>query len=1060
MAGTSVLQFPKTPNYNKAIRVYNRMNKSQYLIGFVDDLDRVIYYKYENGQWTEEKTLSRDKNERLSDEIKVLLDKLSANDVHTFTLDDVSDPDKATPEDLEPGAVNESDILYKITTFIVEKKETGYSSSVTVKPTINYPDTRFTKYTHEPKTKPCQKSLVMFKGKKLFRWDSSQSKLLVINDVQDKNLNNIDVYFSDTIDFPLLAGVFQSNNTTEYYFVKRNADRLSWQLLDQVSLKDFIGDTITNKEIHTKLTERNNQRLIKLLNKIALSVVDTVLVLVDKREAYNRTVASDAYKTTLGTKADDFTISDFQPESINVTSVDVPSLKLSNFKCFEHTIMPNGTGPYQTKLLIPFKHFSIVSNKTVYSYRYFEVELYKNDNINDSNKVDLTFKNGEIKLYVYYYCEDPRPLLMCYENKVYRTKRLGDPERYTQVNIKYNQWSILTNIDGCDPELLVRNPGSEANDQKILEALIDVVQYFNPVTLNSEKLPKESTKDFTEGKADTSKYLIHDLTSNCKIYLKISSSEMATYRIHTYEHNGLENQNDSSGFTLGDVIFKGTHGGYNAYKVNYATAIQGQPKKMRHLVKVSAYFHKFDSDFQDPLLVILEFKDGTTGTANTTEYYKLTVRSNEVPGTMNWDKDDSVAGIIDDQKRLLEFLNNVRYNLKYSAKMQLHFTRPSYPFLALNHEGTTEYTTLSGTETSITVSKESCSELEKKGFKCYRQAISSVKTIHLYYITALKMSLPVRNKKDAIIQLFDETGQNPLDKLFYDYAYGDVYVYYYRNYNHPLMFCLKGSAFRPYDNNSYFSKWVKVNQIQKCDYTTLSTEEINQLEKILTLVVHFIGLDKENDNQRAKNILNLTIDDECINYMPDTLRISVLDKSDFILDTFKRDRATNNHRKLILYEFDDIWPGYYYNITSWNYGKFGEYVGYAQTLISCAISNLKHYGYHLHKFPEGIYSHRVEWYKKVSSPSDIVILVHTNTLFIYKFRIEYRSGTWKNDTFKYRVSTNGYYFIGVEPVTPLDRQELYSIYCERVKFINKLDFDSSDPTRPKTSKEALDYFHA
>ncbi|UKJ90059.2 hypothetical protein MACJ_000987 [Theileria orientalis] len=987
--------------------------------------------------------------------------KYSGIDVNTFKVD-VSDPDRETPQDFEPFIVDEINVLHKITTFIVEKK-TGYSSSVTVTPTSNHPATGFSKYTHQPTPKPCQRSLVLYKGKKLLWWDNSQSKLLAIDEVQEQQLNNIDVYFSDTLDFPLLTGVFKSDNTIDYYFVKRNGDRVSWQLLDQAALKEFIGETINQNEMHTKLTENTNRRLIKLLKKIALSVVDTVLVLVDKREAYDRTAASNAYKTTLGTKAASFTIDNFQPESISVTSVDVPSLKLSNFKCFEHTIRPNGTGPYQMKLLIPLEEVSIVQYKSVYSYNYSEIELYINDDINEDNR-EFNFKKGESKLYVYYYSQDPRPLLMCYENKIYRTKRLGDPERTHQVNIKYNQWSRLTDIDGCAHNVAGRNSASDANDQKILDALIEVVQYFNPVQLDLAKLPKNPTRPIAEANYQTTKdltanYLIHGFTENCKVTMKLSSSKMETYRIHTYEHNGLENQNNPAGFTLGYVIFKSINAGYNS-TVNYAKTTQGPNKKMRRLVKVTGYFHTLDFDFQDPLLVILEFNDGGEGTANTKEYYKLTVRSNDVPANMEWVRDDNtVAEIINNKKQLLDYLNDVRYNLKYSAKMQLHFTRETYPFSALNHAGTTEYPNLSGTQTSVTVSKQSCAELEKKSFKCYKQEISSVKKSHLYYVTALKMSLPLRDKKDAVIQLFDETGNTPIDKLTYDYAYGDLYVYYYRQFNYPLLFCLKGSAFKPKDRDNYFSKWVKVNQIQKCDCKTLKPNETDQLANILKPVAEFMGLYNENHIERAENLLKLKVDEKALDYITNNLRIRVLDDVGYLMDTVKKDLDTEKHRTLNKIEFDTNYHRSYYHM-KWDYSKDAkDNVFFASTNPGYAFYNLKHHGYDLYTFPKGVYPHRIEWYKRKEQKTDIVILVFTNTLLVYKFRIIYTSKTWKHDSFKYCLSRKDYFFVGVEPVIALDYPDAYSRYCERIKFINKLDFDSSVPTRPRKSQLALKYLH-
>ncbi|BAM38534.1 conserved hypothetical protein [Theileria orientalis strain Shintoku] len=956
--------------------------------------------------------------------------------------------------------IADNDTAHDTVTYQLDKKDDNYNSRVQVAHSTN-PVQGFTKYTHTPKNAANKTSFVIYNSNILTYWNSSANKAGAINDFQNKILNTVNVYFSNKVGVPLLAAFELKDNANgasrwEYYYQIKKEMGMFWQVLDYTSSRELINVSFSKEQAHSKLADKNNELLINLLRNLESKAVYTAIALIDKQAQYNKSDVDSALRILLPQIPDLSKTTSAQPQNIPVNAVDIPILTASNFKCVSQTISATGTD--QIKFLIPSINVTLKGQGQNYTVtntpKYIEANFY---NSSGNIKIKTTYKNGYNHLYVYYYGLDPRPLMLCYENKVYKPLRTGDPERNNQVKIDYAKWVEVEGFTSC---VNTGTGSSDSNTQKLLDNLISIAGYLNPVQLCLDTVPKNARSEISSNKENASAiYSIHDYVVEKTITIKITKTTVKSYKRHTYEHNGLQGANDSNGFTLGDVIFKSAHGGYNAYKINYVTTTQEPAKKMRHLVKVTGYFHMFDSDFQDPLLVILEFKDGTAGTANTNEYYKLTVRSNEVPGTMQWDKDDTVATIMGDQSQLLEFLNNVRYNLKYSAKIQLHFTRPSYPFSAINHQGTTEYTTLSGTQTSVTVSKESCPGFENSSFKCYKQAISSVQTSHLYYVTALKMSLPRRDQKDAVIQLFDETGQTPINKLVYDYAYGDLYVYYYRNYNYPLMFCLHGSAFKPHDKNSYVSKWVKVKEIQKCDCKTLTQDETKQLVTTLTSVAQFTGIYTENDIQRAKNILDLSVDDEAMKYITDPFRIIVMDNVPYPIDTFKKDRETEKHRTLNKIEFDTDYHRSYYHM-KWDYARNAkDNVFYAQTNPGYAFNRLKHHRYDLYTFPTGVYPHRIEWYKRESNKSDIVILVFTNTLFVYKFRIVYTSRQWKHDTLKYCLSRYDYFFVGVEPVVPNNRQEEYSRYCERVKFINKLDFDSSMPTRPKTSKEALRYLH-
>ncbi|UVC54392.1 hypothetical protein MACJ_003934 [Theileria orientalis] len=955
--------------------------------------------------------------------------------------------------------ISDNDTTYDTVTYQLDKKDGNYNSRVQVAHSTD-PVEGFTRYTHTPENAANKISFVLYNSNILTYWNSGANKPGAINDFQNKILNTVNVYFSNKVGVPLLAAFQLKDNARgalrwEYYYQIKKEMGMFWQVLDYTSSRNLIKESFSKEQAHSKLTDKNNQLLINLLRNLESKALYTAIALIDKQAQYDKSDVDRALGILMPQIPDLSKTTAAQPQNIPVNAVDIPILTASNFKCVSQTIKSTGTD--EIKFLIPSINVTLKGQGQNYTVtntpKYIEANFY---NSSGNIKIKTTYKNGNNHLYVYYYGLDPRPLMVCYENKVYKPLRTGDPERNIQVKIDYAKWVEVEGFTSC---VNTGTGSSDSNTQKLLDNLISITGYLNPVQLCLDNVPKNARSEISSNKENaTAIYSIHDYVVDKIITIKITKTTVISYKKHTYEHNGLEKQNNPAGFTLGDVIFKGVNGGYNPYKINYATTTQTPDKKMRHLVKVTGYFHTFDSDFQDPLLVILEFNDGAAATANTKEYYKLTVRSNDIPGTMEWVRDDgAVANIIEDQTRLLDFLNIVRYNLKYSAKMQLHFTRTTYPFSALNHAGTTEYPDLAGKQ-NVKVSKESCAELENKSFKCYKHAISSVEASHLYYVTALKMSLPRKNEKDAVIQLFDETGQKQIDKLTYDYAYGDLYVYYYRNYNYPLMFCLKGSAFKPNDKNSYFSKWVKVKEIQKCDCKTLKPNETDQLANILKPVAEFMGLSTENDIQRAKNILELKVDEKALDYITDPFRIIVMDNITYAIDTFKRDRAYKRGLKFI--EFDDWYHRSFYNMR-WDYGKDSKYNAlYAVTNPNYAFRNMKHRGYDLYNFPEGVYSHRVEWYMREANTYDIVILAFTNTLFVYKFRIINTSRTWKNDTFKYCLSRYDYFFVGVEPVVVSTSTEAYSRYCERIKFINKLDFDSSVPTRPRKSREASNYLHA
>ncbi|BAM39728.1 conserved hypothetical protein [Theileria orientalis strain Shintoku] len=65
MYNSTVIQLKDTPKVTKSVRVYQHLNHEPYLIVFVDDLDKLYHYKFQNGKW---------KND---DNIILLLDKTS-----------------------------------------------------------------------------------------------------------------------------------------------------------------------------------------------------------------------------------------------------------------------------------------------------------------------------------------------------------------------------------------------------------------------------------------------------------------------------------------------------------------------------------------------------------------------------------------------------------------------------------------------------------------------------------------------------------------------------------------------------------------------------------------------------------------------------------------------------------------------------------------------------------------------------------------------------------------------------------------------------------------------
>ncbi|UKK00001.2 hypothetical protein MACK_000066 [Theileria orientalis] len=694
--------------------------------------------------------------------------------------------DKAKPKDIFdlPMYPSESDFLLKLidendivlnsVIYQIDKKDNSYNSErVTVTVTPDFPCPGFIQYVHRPKEGHTEgKSYILNNQDILLWWDSHNGRSGPINDFQDKQLASVNVYYSPKFEEPLMVGFEKKNEkiTWEYFFQKRLSG-LHWQVLDHGALVRLVNLQHEKRVMHSKITENNNDLMIKVLKKIEYQILKAISLFIDKRGTYNKTdVRNWIFNSSPQVLHYPHNVVT-QPENITVTEPDWKPLKDLGYKVFEHHIDTTGLGhrdddKVELRVLLPSrtvanKHTEVMLHKpeaeitedtltldlgqqnvnVAYRGGKYDVRVSKNTFANnskfvsfthrgssnekmfegdftlkykdmgakfsgdledksenqridvyfhsgkmdkfviaafpivggkkakyftynqfishylsgngltlsslsevdielsespgelpatlasllegESNKVDevyspsldvLIYKPGQNKFYTYYYGEDQRPLLICYNGRAYRPRKLGDPDSEKQSKVDYTHWYRVSGITNCVCD-------ETSSNEPLLKSISDVVGYLNPVQLNPKYV--SYLYNFTNGTriklTNTAYYQIDSFVPNVIFNILITSHNLTCFRKYRYVHNGKSN--NGTGFRLGNIVYD--EASKQHLVLNY--------DNKKTLSVVSVYYHLYDGNHSHPLLVVLGFNG-----EEASEYYKL--KRDTVTSKYTWER--------------------------------------------------------------------------------------------------------------------------------------------------------------------------------------------------------------------------------------------------------------------------------------------------------------------------------------------------------------------------------------------------------------------------------------
>ncbi|UKJ87567.2 hypothetical protein MACJ_000002 [Theileria orientalis] len=596
----------------------------------------------------------------------------------------------------------------------------------------------------------------------------------------------------DTPDFTKFIRVYHRIDSKPYLivFVDKSNELHCYKYKDKV----WNVDETVPKASH----ERFNDVIRKLLDDLVLDdnrlVSGSILVLTDLKTEYNENYLTTALGSSISSKF-------IEHNDINVsdqTTTAGSCLRAVRFKMFKHDL----TGATRKVL-----HIGESSALTLELFLY-KSNINLHDNTNSKEQpTSLTYNTSSNDLYVYFYGDrDIRPLLICYNNKAYRP---------SSIDAYLKEWVAVESIKQCDCT------GDNGNS-KLLETLLDVSNLLNPVNIKNTTGESYVTQDFKN------QLIIITLEStNLSCFNKYVHKTQQDYRLGTILHGSNCIKESSGGDNTTCITATSTSSPYNSAS------------------EIVAYYHKDDTDHNAPLLVAL--KNG-----NKYQPYYLfssSTSSDKLYQKINEEIDLSEASV--SQKIDELFYSRGKFLQVIIGNREGTSTSNTYPAKLYENTGSADERS---STMSITLSgpTDVVGDSRYNGFKCYQHQLSSMPGIK--DIGGLKIYLWDDGQKNVKeIKLYsDESGQTPMEKLFYNTCKGNIYVYFYGDRDiRPLLICYNNKAYRPMNKASYDTKWVQVNSIDKCQFETSDNTkiltELDNVVKFLNVIKTHTQADRGKD---------------------------------------------------------------------------------------------------------------------------------------------------------------------------------------------------------------------
>ncbi|UKK01509.2 hypothetical protein MACK_002325 [Theileria orientalis] len=311
--------------------------------------------------------------------------------------------------------------------------------------------------------------------------------------------------------------------------------------------------------------------------------------------------------------------------SITVTEVNChKSYTNAGYRCFQHLLMSaeNIEDVGGLKLAVfdgPGKQ---------------EIALCTGDKTAKNGKIDqITYTTCKGDLYVFFYGEDPRPLLLCYDGHAYRPTSMAG---YCKTWVKVDGETVGTG----ELDIPFRA------DPKVLKALYDVSRFMNPVKLclgqgAYQKLDpqhgQQQQSEQSEGPKPAKQEWTYTIDTNPKppVCVRVTGIDLRCYK--QYVHRPA-----IDGYRLGKVTYVEAKGGASV-QPGTCTASQTGPggpsltcpqgaagpgapagtpycfeyDSSRQLWSVCVYYYMYDKDHNWPLVVELGFR------GQSSEFFRL-----------------------------------------------------------------------------------------------------------------------------------------------------------------------------------------------------------------------------------------------------------------------------------------------------------------------------------------------------------------------------------------------------------------------------------------------------
>ncbi|UVC49793.1 hypothetical protein MACK_003907 [Theileria orientalis] len=454
----------------------------------------------------------------------------------------------------------------------------------------------FAKYTHKPENDyTINTATVTYKGNELY--EKKVDKVEPIEELKNQRLLCIDVFFGtkdETI--PLLIKINKLDGKCAYYSHNKD-DGSYWQ-------------RITDEQF----SESNTDVFNKKLKEIQSNLFESICIVASRQTKYTK---EDISEKTISK------LSDSQPKEIDVTpNSDIIWLKNKSYKCYEHKLGASADyGPEQSFNDNVKLRLFIETTKNKYS----EICLYNNDDLSEFNREYIYYKdekkgdNGTGKFSVIFKCEndrnkgDPRPLLLCYKDKIYKPSSLKDYG---------NKWVYVQGV---------KLESNTSENPQLLATLEKVCYFLNPVDVGQLL----GIKTYATNKYETYKF------NDNKIEVNIRPEDLNCYK--KYTHTPTE------GYVLGEIF----HNGSKLFD-NYEEYLKSISKNGTFPYDIIVYYYMYDKGHNYPLLLCLRYSGIRPN------YFKLTSKNKP----LKWELiSDSYDLSLTNNSKIETLLYNIRYAL-------------------------------------------------------------------------------------------------------------------------------------------------------------------------------------------------------------------------------------------------------------------------------------------------------------------------------------------------------------------------------------------------------------